>query len=274
LRGRVRPPPARVALVTGASGGIGRQLAVGLAAAGLAVGLHGRDPARLEATRAAVEETGAPYRVMSADVTDAAAVREAVDEVEGTLGPVDLLVNNAGLIEASEVPVWEADVQEWRRVLEADLLGPFHCVRAVVPGMVARGGGRVVDLSSGAATRDSAVYSAYGAAKTGLFRVGGAVHAAGHDRGLRAFEVAPGVVDTAMTRGMAVHEGRTGWTAPEAVVDLVVAIARGQLDDWSGRFLRAGADDVATLRAVAARGLPAGARTLGVRPWGDDDPLA
>lgn len=274
LRDHGIPPPARVALVTGASGGIGRELSVGLAAAGLAVGMHGRDVERLEYTQAAVEATGTPCCVVSADVGDYAAVRAAVAEVETRLGPVDLLINNAGLIESTEVPVWEADPEEWRRVLEADLLGPFHCVRAVVPGMVERGGGRVVDVNSGSGTRDMSIYSAYNAAKTGLFRISGGLHAAGRDLGLRAFEVAPGVVDTAMTRGMAVHEGRTEWTDPRDVVHLVVAIARGELDAWSGRFLRAGSDDVATLQAVAARGLPESARTLRVRPWGDDDPLA
>ena len=268
------PPPARVALVTGASGGIGRDLSVGLARAGLAVALHGRSEERLVATREAVEAEGGRCCVVTADVVDLGAVTAMVRAVERVLGPVDLLVNNAGLIEDDEVPIWEADPQEWRRVLDADLLGPFHCVRAAVPGMVERRGGRVVDLNSGSGTRDMPVYSAYNAAKTGLFRIAGSLHAAGHDRGLRAFEVAPGVVRTEMTRGMAMHADRTDWTDPRDVVELVVAIARGDLDAWSGRFLRAGSDTLDVLRAVASRGLPDGARTLRVLPWGNDDPLA
>jgi 3-oxoacyl-[acyl-carrier protein] reductase len=268
------PGPARVALVTGASGGIGRTLAVGLAAAGVAVALHGRDAGRLAGTRDAVEAAGGRCCTVTADVTDFSAVQAMVAVAEEALGPLDLLVNNAGLIERDEVPVWEADPGQWRAVLEADLLGPFHCVRAAVPGMVARGAGRVIDLNSGAGTRDMAVYSAYSAAKTGLFRLGGGLHAAGHARGLRAFELAPGVVRTEMTGAMAMHTGRTEWTDPADVVALVVAIARGELDAWSGRFLRAGADGVATLRAVADRGLDPDARTLRVRPWGADDPLS
>jgi NAD(P)-dependent dehydrogenase (short-subunit alcohol dehydrogenase family) len=118
------------------------------------------------------------------------------------------------------------------------------------------------------------VYSAYGAAKAGLFRVGGALHAAGHSAGLRVFELSPGVVRTPMTGGMAVHEDRTEWTDPADVVALVVAMAAGELDAWSGRMLRAGADDVATLRALAAAGLPEDARTLRLRPYGPEDPLA
>ncbi len=88
-----------------------------------------------------------------ADVTDLAAVRAAVQRVTDELGPVDLLVNNAGLIDAAEVPVWEADPEQWWSVVESQLRGPFHLVQAVVPAMVARGGGRVVDLASGMSTR-------------------------------------------------------------------------------------------------------------------------
>ncbi len=265
------PPPARTALVTGASSGIGRELALGLGRAGLAVGLLGRAAGRLAEVAA---EVGAPCAVATADVADLDAVRRAVAHVTAEISDVDLLVSSAGIIEPEEVPVWEADPAAWRRVLEVDLLGAFHVVRAVVPGMVARGGGRVVDLNSGAGVRDAAHHSAYGAAKTGLFRLGGALHAAGHDRGLRAFELAPGVVDTPMTRSMPVQAGRTAWTAPGDVVDLVVAMARGELDAWSGRMVRAGTDTAAALRARAEAGLPERARILGLLPWGPDDPLS
>lgn len=270
----LEPPAARTALVTGASGGIGRDLSVGLARAGLAVALHGRSEQRLAATREAVEQVGGRCLVVPADVVDFAAVAAMVATVEGELGAVDLLVNNAGLIEDDELPMWEADPGKWRQVLEVDLLGPFHCVRAVVPGMLERGGGRVVDLNSGSGTRDTPVYSAYNAAKTGLFRIAGGLHVAGHGHGLRAFEVAPGVVRTEMTRGMAMHADRTDWTDPQDVVELVTAIAAGELDAWSGRFLRAGSDSLDLLRSVARRGLSDEARTLRVLPWGDDDPLA
>ena len=270
------PPAARTALATGASSGIGRELALGLAREGLAVGLLGRDAGRRAAVAREAAALGAGVRTATAtaDVTDLAQVRAAVTAVEAALGPVGLLVSSAGTIEAAEAPIWEADPDEWRSVVEASLLGSFHAVRAVVPGMVERGGGRVVDLNSGSGTRDSAVNTAYFAAKTGLFRIGGALHAAGYDRGLRAVELAPGVVDTPMTRAMPAHEGRTEWTDPADVVALVVAFARGELDGWSGRMVRAGVDDVATLRRLAEQGLDAGARTLRLRPYGPADPLA
>ena len=104
-------------------------------------------------------------------------------------------------------------------------------------------------------------------------RPGGSVHAAVYDRGLRAFELAPGVIATEMTGAMLVYEGRTEWADIADVVELVLTCARGDLDAWSGRFLRAGIDDLATLRAKAGE-IGDHARTLRLRPYGDDDPLS
>jgi NAD(P)-dependent dehydrogenase (short-subunit alcohol dehydrogenase family) len=272
-------PPSRVALVTGAGRGIGRQLATGLARAGLAVGLLGRSRELLDEVAAEVAAGGGRAAVAVADVRDLAAVRAAVEALEAELGGADLLVNNAGRIESVEVPIWEADPQEWWEVAETDLRGPFHCIRAVVPGMIARGGGRVVDLSSGAGAVDRPVYSAYCAAKAGLIRIGGHLHLAGYERGLRSFELSPGVIRTGMTESMGIHQGRTEWTDPQRVIELVVELAAGSLDAWSGCFLRADVDTPQGLRAAAA-GLPEGTavepplRRMVVLPWGPGDPLS
>ncbi|MGY1717303.1 SDR family NAD(P)-dependent oxidoreductase [Geodermatophilus sp. SYSU D01106] len=261
-----------VALVTGASAGIGRHLAEGLAARGAAVAGLARGGERL---RAAMDDvaaaTGARTLAVPADVTDAAAVDAAVARVTSELGPVGLLVNNAGAIDAAEVPLWEADPEQWWSVVESQVRGPFLLARAVLPGMLAAGGGRVVGLASGLGTRGDARYSAYSAGKSAQMRITEAIGLAGAEHGVRAFDVAPGVVDTAMTRAMPMHAGRTEWTPPADVVDLVVAIAAGELDAWSGRFLRAGADTLDALRATT----PAGdARRLRLLPYGDADPLA
>ncbi len=261
-----------VALVTGASAGIGRHLAEGLAARGAAVAGLARGADRL---RAAMEEvaaaTGARTLAVPTDVTDPAAVDAAVAEVTRGLGPVGLLVNNAGLVDAAEVPLWEADPDQWWSVVESQVRGPFLLARAVVPGMVAAGGGRVVGLASGLGTRGDARYSAYSAGKTAQMRITEAIDLAGAAHGVRAFDLAPGVVDTAMTRAMPMHAGRTEWTRPEDVVDLVVAIAAGELDRWSGRFFRAGVDSLDVLRVTTPSG---DARKLRLLPYGDGDPLA
>ncbi len=261
-----------VALVTGASAGIGRNLAEGLAAGGAAVAGLARGGDRLRAAMAEVAAaTGSRTLAVPVDVTDAAAVGAAVAEVTGELGPVGLLVNNAGLVDAAEVPLWDADPDQWWSVVESQVRGPFLLARAVVPGMVAAGGGRVVGLASGMGTRGDPLYSAYSAGKTAQMRITESIDLAGAAHGVRAFDLAPGVVDTAMTRAMPMHAGRTEWTRPADVVDLVVAIAAGELDQWSGRFFRAGADDLDTLRATTPSG---NARKLRLVPYGDGDPLA
>jgi 3-oxoacyl-[acyl-carrier protein] reductase len=267
----------RVALVTGANRGLGRLIALGLADSGLAVGLLGRSLGGLQAVADEIAEGGGRAAVALADVTEFAQVQRAVDEIQKDLGGAELLVNSAGVIDPVEVPVWQADPGDWWSVVETDLLGPFHLIRAVVPGMIERGCGRVVNLSSGAGTTDRAIYSAYSAAKAGLFRITGNLHLAGYLHGLRAFEISPGTARTDMTASMPMHRQRTQWTPPEALVDLVSAVARGELDPWSGCFLRAGVDTPESLREVVDRlgggEIPAPLRRLGVIRWGPDDPV-
>jgi len=260
-----------VALVTGASAGIGRYLVQGLAERGAAVAGLARSADRLAAVMEEVAAaTGARTLAVAADVTDPVAVQVAVARVTAELGPVTLLVNNAGLVDAAEVPLWKADPEQWWRVVESQVRGPFLLSRAVVPGMIAAGGGRVIGLGSGLGTRGSDVYSAYSAGKTAQMRITEGIDLAGSAHGVRAFDLAPGVIDTEMTRGMPMHAGRTDWTRPADVVALAVSIAAGELDQWSGRFLRANADALDTLRATTPEG---SARQLRLRPYGDADPI-
>ncbi|MCW2579686.1 MAG: Short-chain dehydrogenase/reductase [Blastococcus sp.] len=261
----------QVALVTGASTGIGRHLVDGLAARGMAVAGVARNQERLSTAMAEVADAaGVRTLAVAADVTDPAAVDAAVARVADELGRVDLLVNNAGLIDAAEVPVWEADPDQWWEVVTSHVRGAQLMVRAVVPGMLARGHGRVVNLASGMSTSANRDYSAYSVAKTGLMRLTEALAVSLGGSGVHAFDVAPGVVDTPMTRSMEMWRDFTDWTPPERVVELVAAIAAGDLDAWSGRFLHAGKDALATLLDVSPEGA---ARQLRLRPYGDIDPL-
>ncbi|OLT22018.1 3-oxoacyl-ACP reductase [Ornithinimicrobium sp. CNJ-824] len=254
-------PPAHVALVTGASRGIGAHIVAALLDDGwTVVGL----------SRSGQVTDGAEG--LACDVTDAAAVEEAVRQVVDRHGRIDLLVNNAGLVE-TEQPLWEADVDEWWQVMVTNVKGPFLLMRAVVPHMIAGGGGRVVNLNSGSGTRESDVLTSYHASKSALARLTGGVALAGAEHGVRAFDLAPGVIESDMTHSMRMHQGRTDWTDPEDVKALVLAIAHGELDGFSGRFLRAGTDDLDLLRARSRAGLGEGERMLRLRPWGEDDPL-
>ena len=261
-----------VALVTGASTGIGRHLVEGLAARGMAVAGLARGEDRL---RTAMDEvaaaTGARTLAVAADVTDRESVQAAVERVVAELGQVDLLVNNAGLIDAAEEPLWEADPDQWWDVVSSHILGGFLLCRAVVPWMVLRNGGRIVNIASGQSLRVLPEFSAYGVGKTGLMRITEALAGALEGSDVHAFDLSPGVVETQMTRGMSMWNGFTDWTPPEHVVEFVAAIAAGELDQWSGRFLRVGADDPAALVGRTPEG---DARRLRLRPYGDDDPLA
>lgn len=239
-----------VAVVTGASRGIGRFLADALEEHGWVV------------------ERGSST---VADVTDAAAVQEWVDDVLARRGHIDLLVNNAGVVDA-EVPLEVSDPDDWWRTVEVNVRGPYLVTRAVLPHLLERGAGRIVNLNSGSGTKPSEVASAYNVAKTALGRITGSTHLSGQAKGVRAFDLAPGVVRTDLTESMPRHDGRTEWTDPAEVVELFLALADGRLDAWSGRMVRAGTDTVADLEA-AAPGLGGTDRTVGLLPYGDDDPL-
>jgi NAD(P)-dependent dehydrogenase (short-subunit alcohol dehydrogenase family) len=260
-----------VALVTGASTGIGRHLAEGLAARGMAVAGMARGEERLTtAMNEVAAATGARTLAVAADVTDRAAVDAAVARVVEELGQVDLLINNAGLIDAAEVPLWEADPDQWWDVVSSHLRGTFLLCRSVVPWMLLRNRGRIVNIASGQSLRARPEFSAYGVAKTGLLRITEALAGALEGSDVRAFDLSPGVVDTQMTRSMTMWKGYTDWTPPERVVEFVAAIAAGELDQWSGRFLRVGADDCEVVKSLTPEGA---ARMLRLVPYGDGDPL-
>ena len=168
---------------------------------------------------------------------------------------------------------WLRNLDQWWAVMTTNLRGPFLMTRAVVPAMIAAGGGRVINLNSGAGTAERAELSAYTASKSALARITGSTHLAGWVHGIRAFDLSPGVVRTRMTLSMDLHRDRTQWTEPADVANLALVLASGDLDAWSGRFVRAGVDTPASLRERAALGLDDGARTLRLRPWGSSDPL-
>jgi NAD(P)-dependent dehydrogenase (short-subunit alcohol dehydrogenase family) len=262
----------QVALVTGASTGIGRHLAEGLARRGMAVAGLARGEDRLRNTMDVVaDSTGARTLAVAADVTDRGAVEAAVGRVIHEFGGIDLLVNNAGLLDPAEVPVWQADPDEWWAVVTSHVRGGLLPARAVVPGMVERGSGRVVDLASGLSTRGGRLYSAYSVGKTGLMRLTEVLAAGLEGTGVHVFDLAPGVVRTAMSTSMSLHENRTEWTDPERVVAFVAAIAAGELDAWSGRFVHAGFDDLDALRKTTPEGTQ---RQLRLQPYTEDDPAA
>jgi len=268
-------PVPRTALVTGAGRGIGRRLALALAREGYALGLVARTRERLEEVADEARALGAPVTVAAADLVDATAVADAVARVEAGLasqGGIGLLVNNAGVIEHAELPFAADDVEDVWRVVETNVRGPLLATHAVLPGMLARGGGRVLNMNSGAGHRAMTSYTGYAISKGALARLTTQLHRQYAEAGLRVLDLAPGVVATDMTAAMPVHAERTDWTSPQEVADLVLGFAAGDLDALSGRFVRAGVDTVASLREHAEAIVAADARTLRLATWGPDDP--
>ena len=262
----------QVAVVTGASQGIGQHLATALSHHGSTVVGLARSRERLVATMNAIaDDTGGRTHALDADVTDSAQVDAAVADTVKRFGAIDLLVNCAGLVDDAEVPLWEADVDQWWSVVESHVRGAQLLARAVVPAMVARGRGRVVNLASGMGTRAEADYSAYSVGKAAQMRLTECLAESLSGTGVFAFSIAPGLVQTEMTAGMPRWAAHTAWTPPERVVEMVCAVAAGELDQWCGRFLRAGVDDPGVVSTLSPSGPD---RQLRLRPYGADDPFA
>ena len=232
----------RVALVTGGGRGIGANIARELAAAGMRVAVSARSRGQVEAV--ADEIAGL---AVEADVSDAAAVERLVGEVEGELGPIDLLVANAGLGN-QRGSTWEAALDDWWRIFEVNVLGVHLCCRAVIPGMLERGSGRIIITGSGAAYLPGIRNTAYPASKAAVCRYGEALANELRDR-IPVFFFSPGLVRTEMTEGNFPDDAP--WTPPELAPRLVRELASGKLDRLAGRYLHAEHDDPDDLAARA-----------------------
>lgn len=185
-----------VALVTGAATGIGRAISLALAHEGATVVLVGRRQAPLEEVRGEIESAGGHAMVVALDVTDAAAVQATFAQVTAEVGAVDILVNNAGSSTPTRNPQWMS-VDEWRQVVEVNLTAVFSCTQAVLDGMLQRGRGTIVTVSSIAALTPNLLGgAAYGAAKAGARNFMSFLHGTFRDQGIRAITVIPGETDT------------------------------------------------------------------------------
>ncbi|MDY5585365.1 MAG: SDR family oxidoreductase [Arcanobacterium sp.] len=245
-------PAAQKILLTGASRGIGATIARVLAKPGRALYLAARTREALYGTARACTERGATVQTFAVDLADVESVQGFASRIRDEFGGVDLLVNNAGVLGPEALP-WEADLDAWWETQLVNLRAPFILQKVLVPGMIARGGGRIIDLSSGAAVRDDDLCSSYFVSKTALLRLAGSLHLAGKEHGLKVFPVAPGVVRTDMTSGMQMHIGREIWNEPTEVAELIAAIADGELDGIAGAQIRAGSDKLADLKELSEK---------------------
>jgi NAD(P)-dependent dehydrogenase (short-subunit alcohol dehydrogenase family) len=221
----------QVALVTGGGRGVGANVARELAAAGMRVAVSARSADQVD--QVAGEVGGL---AIAADVSKQDDVAAMVARVERELGPLDLLVANAG-IAIWEGQAWELDPADWWHVHEVNVLGVYLCCRAVIPGMVERGHGRIVITASGAAYLPGSSSTAYSSSKAAVTRFGETLARQLEPHGIPVFPISPGLVRTAMTERT--FSDDAPWTPPEAAPKLVRALASGRFDALSGRYLHA-----------------------------------
>jgi NAD(P)-dependent dehydrogenase (short-subunit alcohol dehydrogenase family) len=261
-----------VAIVTGAGRGFGKEIAKRLAREGAAVALVSRNQAELDETAAEIEAAGGRAFAITADVVDRAAVERAVKAAEAALGPITLLVNNAGL-DRPFGPIGHVDPDEWWATHAIHVRGPLLFMSAVLPGMRERGKGHIVNIASLGGQVVEPNMSAYAVGKATEIRLTEHVAAENKDRGVAAFAIEPGTVITSMgaatlanleartwiPRGIefltAVELAQRDPKVREAVfrrcTDMVTGLLSGRYDALSGRYLEP-QDDFDALLAQAS----------------------
>lgn len=255
-----------VTLVTGGGRGVGRVLALALAGAGAKVGLIARSPDQLAESVRLIEAAGGAAAAACADLSDPAGAATAVDKLRRELGPVDLLVNNAG-VTGPIGPAWEVSESDWWHAIEINLRGVTLCSRLVLPEMVARRRGRIVNLTSQAGVFRWPMVSAYSVSKAAVIKLTENLSYETRRYGIGVFSVHPGILPIGLSEpalastapsdspvgrmrewvGNELAEGRG--VQPDQVAGLLLRIATGELDRLSGRHLSVHDD----LDAVLAR---------------------
>ena len=218
----------RHAIVTGASRGIGAAAAAELARRGARVTLIGRDLATLEARSAELGAAGAETFAVACDLADASAVPSATAQAAARFGPAEILVNNAG--QGAAGSFMDTSPEVWERMLAVNLLGPVHCIRAVLPAMLEAGRGRIVNVASMAGLKGYGRVAAYAASKHALVGLTRSLAIEVRKRGITVNAVCPGYTETSMSAEAerSIMQG-LGKSAAEARAMLIRANPRGEI---------------------------------------------
>lgn len=195
----------KTALVTGAGQGIGRAVAVALAQEGVHVGLLARSEAPLRELARELEALGVKTAVVTADVADRAAVDAAVAQVQQQLGPLDILINNAGT--AAFGKFLELEPAAWENIIQVNLLGTYYATRAVLPQMIERQTGDIVNISSTAGQRGAPVTSAYSASKAAVLALSESLMQEVRKHNIRVTALTPSTVATPLAAELKLTDG-------------------------------------------------------------------
>jgi 3-oxoacyl-[acyl-carrier protein] reductase len=212
----------KTALVTGAGKGIGKAIALSLAEAGVNLGLLARTGKDLKAVAEQATQFGVKTIVVTADVSDRISVNEAVKTIESGFGSVDILINNAGLGKFGNF--LDLTPEEWEHIVKVNLFGAYYVIRAVLPGMLNRKSGDIVNISSTAGLKGAAVTSAYSASKFGLMGLSESLMLEVRKSNIRVFTMAPSTIATEMAIGLKLTDGNPERVMqPEDFAEFVVA---------------------------------------------------
>ena len=187
----------KVALVTGASHGIGFAMAKALYNAGATIAFNSSNPESLEKGLKAYKEEGIAVRGYVCDVTDENAVNQMVEKIEKEVGVIDILVNNAGILK--RIPMCEMSVDEFKQVIDVDLNAPFICAKAVIPSMIKKGGGKIINVCSMMSELGRETVSAYAAAKGGLKMLTKNIASEFGEYNIQCNGIGPGYIATSQT---------------------------------------------------------------------------
>ncbi|UPK00440.1 glucose 1-dehydrogenase [Bradyrhizobium sp. 170] len=240
----------KVAIVTGGNGGIGLGMARGLAEAGAAIAVVGRNEAKSAAAVAELKQGGAKAIAVVTDVTDKEAVAAMVSRVAGELGRIDILVNNAGI--NIRKPPHALDIAEWNSVIQTNLTSAFLCSQAVYPAMKSAGGGKIINIGSMMSIFGASFTPAYAASKGGIVQFTRSCACAWAADNIQANAVLPGWIDTDLTkRARKEIDG-----LHDRVLARTPAARWGGIDDFAGIavFLASPASDFVTGSAIPVDG--------------------
>jgi 3-oxoacyl-[acyl-carrier protein] reductase len=190
----------RVAFVTGAAQGIGRAIALALAEAGADIAGGDVNMERMQETAKEIEALGRKAIAVKLDVSDPASVKEAVGKVYEAWQKIDILVNNAGI--TKDALALRMKKEDWDRVLSVNLDGTFHCIQAILPGMVKQRSGRIISIASVVAQAGNPGQANYIASKAGIIGLTKAIASEVGSRGITVNAIAPGFIATAMTENL------------------------------------------------------------------------